>query len=557
MEFLRKIFKNSLPPKPTTTLAWSNELKGMDDISAIEYSTQQLNADFKNNVFLDEQCLEVLFSIDEKTHTIVERITAHYINIDSISIELEGRIANAVFLYHRQIFLIYLTLIENLAQIDPQSLLIMLARAINSATQMIKWRYYNYQSAPANVWLQISQLYKIAEQQSLLNSYVYAYPNAENPNQEPSTLSSAYIQVCMLGSLESLTLKCQQIDLISKILTQWTAMILIENVYDESKHLFYVDTASNLSAKRLRNSKLKDTYRYWCLDSINSKIELYISLIKFNISPKQQAMNEIINNKHALTTLEILRTEWSRNDYKRQRRGEERNKTVKSASIAYGFEDTCHQIKRNEHIQVQRGEKSYVGKKSFDERLSSHHVAKGYADPNIIYLDLGAGQSNIVNESGKGIGLHIGKHTHELSLCMMVGIIVKEQKYGIRIGIIRSIKTIAGNGLRIGVEVLSKTALCVEAKNTNLNAAKVSASTNDFNNANINFASSAAAFTCLFLPEEYGVSMQETLIVPRLQYNKNDMFKVNISGADMLVKFTDTLEQYEDWIRVAYSKEPG
>lgn len=551
MQILKKIFSKTSVSRASLSLTWANELKCMDDISAIEYCAKQLGEDYKNECFKDEKNLPAFFSIDEKTHIIVERITSHYINIENIGIELEERMTQSVFLYHRQVFLIYFTLIKNLALANHPSFNIMLARAINSATQMIKWRYYNFHSSPANVWAQMAQLYKIAEQKKLLNNSVEIYTD-----QEPTTLSTIYIKACMLGTLESVSFKRQQIDLVGKLLTKWATKIVISDVYDEKKHLFYVDTACNQPAKRIRNFKPADTYRYWCFDSINSKVELCISAIEFNISPKQLGLQEFIHNRYFLPTLEVLRTEWSRGDYKRQRRSEDRNKTTKSATTAYGFEDTCYQLKQYENIQVQRGEKTYKGEKSFDERLASHTVVKSRLDTNIIYMDLGAGYSNIVDESSKGIGLRVNKQPNEVSLGMMVGVTVKEQKQVSRVGVIRSIKPMAGNELHIGIEVLSRTAFCVEAKNNSLNPVKSLSVTDSFT-SNTNFSNGTAAFTCLFIPEEYGVSIHETLIVPRLQYNKNDTFKVNILGNDMLIRFTETLERHENWIRVAYAEELG
>ncbi len=556
MRFLQKIFSNPPAPKGMNSFPWAPALKDLDDISAIEYGSEQLHNEFRNNAFKDELFLQALFSIDEKLHTIVDRITNQYITIENIGIELEERLTNSVFLYHRQMFLIYMAAIENFGKNHHPCLLLMLARAMNSATQMIKWRYYTYNSAPASVWLQISQLFKIAETQFLLDQPAQTYEG-----QPTSTLSIAYIQVCMLGSLESLSFKRQQIDLVGKMLHKWASKVVIESHYDEKKHLFYVDTANNVPAKRIRNFKPADSYRYWCFDSINSKIELCASALEFNIAPKQLSMEEFSCNKYFLPTLEVLRTEWSRHEYKRQRREEDRTKTVKSATTSYGFFDTCYQIKQYENLQVQRGEKTYQGEKSFEERLSSHYVVKGRSEPNIIYVDLGAGYSNIVDESSKGIGMRISKQANEVSLGMMVGVSVKEQKYGTRVGVIRSIKPIPGNELQIGVEVLSRNAFCVEAKNVSMSAMKVRASANTSMNTSddisANFTSSTFKFTCLFLPEEYGVSTGETLIVPRIQYNSTDVFQVNVLGAELVVKFTDTLERHEDWIRVAYSQDIG
>lgn len=561
MEFLQKIFSHSKTPKKLDVLAWGNGLEGMDDISAIEYSTKRLNEDSKKNIFQDDQYLEALFSIDEKTHIIVERITAHYINIDNMSIELEERIANAVFLYYRQQFLIYNTLIENLASFQPKSLLVMLARAIHNATQMIKWRYYNYQSAPANVWSQLSKLYLISEKQAIVDCYVRTYND-----QEISTISSAYIQACMLGSLESLSFQRKQIELVSKMLAYWTPKILIQNIYDEKKHLFYVDTSSDAPAKRIRNFKQSDSCRYWCFDSVNLKVELCLSLIEYNISPKQQEMKDFITDKYAFATLGILRTEWSRVEYKRQRRNIERVKTTKYASTTFGFEDTCYHIKQHENIRVQRLGKSYQGNKSFDERLATHSLSKDQNEPIVIYLDLGAGQSKIIDESSQGIGMYTNKPAHEVSLGMLVGVSITDQKLDTKIGVIRSIKPVIGHELHIGIELLSTSAFCVEAENVSLATSKSSSAKGAGDNNNsantssftrkspVNLNGIASSFTCLFLPKEFTNSKQESLLVPRLHYNKNDVYKINISGRDLQVKFTETLEYHDNWLRIVYAE---
>lgn len=552
MRFIEKILGKTSAAKHAHSLPWAPALKALDDISAIEYCTQQLNNDLKDQVFQNELYLQALFSVDEKMHTIVETVTNQYIAIENISIELEERLINSVFLYHRQMFLVYLAVIESFGKNNHPDLLLMIARAISSATKMIKWRYYSYNSAPANVWLQISQLYRIAEQQFLLELPLQVYED-----QPSTTLTIAYIQVCMLGSLESLSFKRQQIELVCRMLHRWASKVVIESSYDEKRHLFYVDTAKNVPAKRIRNFKPADTYRYWCFDSINSKIELCASALELNIAPKQLSLEEFSCNKYFQPTLDVLRTEWSRTDYKRQRRSEERTKTVKSATTAYGFTDTCYQIKQYENLQVQRGEKSYQGEKSFEERIASHHVVKSRAEPNIIYVDLGAGYSSITDESAKGLGLHISKQANEVSLGMMVGVSVKEQKYGTRVGIIRSIKPAPGHELQIGVEILSRNAFCVEAKNVSMNAMKSRSSANGNEVATSTYNGGAMKFTCLFLPEEYGISTSETLIVPRIQYNQIDAFQVNILGEELTVRFTDTLEKHEDWIRVAYTQDIG
>lgn len=568
MGLFRKLFGTSSASKAHPRLSWIGELNGLDDISAIELTTERLSEDFKKNVFHDAANIKALFSVDEKTHIIVERITIHFVNIENISAELEERITEAVYLYHRQLFITYLSLINNFEH-EQLTLHLLLARAIHNATRMIKWRYYNYQSAPANVWLQLSELYLIAEKQSLLNAKIQAYPDLE-----PLSLSAAHIHAFMLGTLESLSLKCQQIELVSKMLIAWTSKLSIDSAYNEMLHLFYIDTTSNRPARRIRNFKPANTYRYWSFDSVNSKIELCMSLIEFNISPKQPLMQEIVRDKDAITMLEILHTEWSRIDYKRQRRTEDRASAATPATTAYGLKEIWDQIKQHEFIRSQQRGESLHGtdksnQKSLEERLAMHTLPR--IEPNVIYMDLSTDTSTIVDHSSKGLGLKVTKHAHEVSLDMLVGISSREQKYSTKVGVIRSIRPMTNHALHIGVQLLSNVAFCAEAKNLSMAESQLSFGSNLPNNqdgyfANTTFGDTSTYldpnlgadphhFLCLYLPKEQSISKQETLIIPKLQYNKNNIFKINLLGEDMLIRFTKSLEHHGNWVRVTFTTD--
>lgn len=564
MEFIKKLFKTSPHTQADIAFNWGNELNGMDDLCAIEHATLQFSVDIKKDVFKDDAFIEALFEIDEKVHTIVDRITTHYINIDHLGMDIEERIANAVFLYHRQVYLIYNNLIENLAHLQPQSLNVMLARAMNNATQMIKWRFYNYQNAPANVWLQLSKIYLVAEKQYLLEEYIRPYPE-----QEISTLASAYIQACMLGSLESLSFQRRQIDLVSRMLACWAPDILIQSAYIENKHKFYMDTVKDEAAKHIREITPLPSYRYWSFDSVNLKIELGLSLIEYKIVPKQQEMKDIVSNEFSAQTLAILINEWSRSAYNRQRRSVERVKTSKYAHTTYGFEDTCTVIKQNESLGIQRSVKTPQAIKAFDEQLTLQSLNQNINNPDISYLELGATSSKIIDESNKGLGMYSKKLASEVSLGMLLGVTMGDNKGVTNIGVIRSIKNIVGNELHIGIELLSTNAECLVAhiirvdpnhpKNFDEKSLMDSKPIELSLKENFNEVVSDLGFTCLYLPREFTTpqhnSMQlESLIIPKFHYNKNATYKINISGTELKVKFTEALEHHENWLRVIYTQ---
>lgn len=563
MVFLQKLFKSTSPFKSKTPLAWLNKINGMDDISAIEFATHQLGEEFKTNAFNNPENLEALFTIDENTHIIVERITTQFIDIEHISVELEERLSNAVFFYHRQLFLIYFSLIDHFYTQYQQHIHILLARALRNATQMVKWRYYHYQSAPANVWLQISQLYLLAERLSLLNAKIQPYAG-----MEPLSIAQAYIQICMLGTLESLSLKCEQIELVSKLLAQWTSKTTVDTEFDAQKHLFYVDTTGNKAAKRIRTFKPASTYRYWDFDSVISKIELCLSLIEFKIAPKQVLMKELVSHKDALTTFEILNTEWSRVDYTRQRRSEERNKGASAVTTTFGFKEICRQLKQLENIKMQRGERGYLGEKSFEIRLATHNINR--SEPNVVHMDLQHTHSRVVDQSSKGLGLHVSKSGHDMSLGMLIGVSSKDSKNNTQLGIIKNIRPISHGELHLGVELLSNIGFFSQGENMSLRAPKVAITvgehpgTGHFANTvfadttsflDSSFGTDPGNFTCIFLPKEQSISKQETLIIPKLQYNKNDIFKVLILGEELLIRFTKSFERHGSWVRVTFTTD--
>lgn len=565
MNLLKKIFNPLSTQRRLDNFAWSKDLDALDDIGAIEYCTKRLNEDVKKNAFNNAQYVNALIAIDEKVHITVEKITAHYINIDHLSAELEARIANAVFLYHRLQFLIYNTLIEKLAPSQPDTLPIMLARAISNATEMVKWRFYSYQSAPVNVWLQISKLYLIAEKLAMLDEPIQVYAD-----QASMTIASAYINACMLGNLQSLSFQRKQLQLVSQKLSDWTSKISIQSQFNQAQHLFYVDTASDAPAKRIRNFKPADSYRYWSLDKVHLKIELCLSMIEYQMQPQPTDMKELISNKYAISTLETLRSEWSHIKYKRQRRSTERVKTDKLATAHFGFEGVCNFIKKREAIQVQLGKRAYSGERSFEERLASHYLPKDYVEPSVIYFNLEANQSTIVDESSIGFGMHLSKQASNVCLGMLVGVVIAEQKDDIRIGVICSIKPSVGDELHVGISLLSAAAFSAECKLIPAASTAIfsPANTKDivsdspfkvspaFNNT-VEFTNHHTGFSCLYLPKELSTSKQDSLIISKPHYNVKNTYLINISDVNTpvkpkQVKLTEILSYHDNWLQVSY-----
>lgn len=154
---------------------------------------------------------------------------------------------------------------------------------------------------------------------------------------------------------------------------------------------------------------------------------------------------------------------------------------------------------------------------------------------------------------------------------MLIGISTKELRNRTRLGIIKNIRPIAHGELHLGVELLSNIGFYSQAENMGLKTPKVAMSIgeptvqdNYFANTvfadtssflDSSFGTDPSNFTCIFLPKEQSLSKQETLIIPKLQYNKNDIFKVQILGEEILVRFTKSFERHGNWVRVTFTTD--
>lgn len=566
MEILKRI-RNTASHLPHHNDVLGFKQRESEDIASIEFSSQRLSLDLKKDLFQNDQYLNYFFSVDEKTRILVEKVTQSYLGIDIINHQHKSRIAAACFMHHRLMFSIYFKLIVALAPEKHPQLGMLIGRAIDNAAEIIKWRFYNHQHAPGNVWLQICSLFDMAEKNGLVYEKIKLYPDLANATLMPTSIASLFISINMLGGLDHASFRPAQIDFLSKILAKWTADLAIDNEYNEKKHLFSVDLAKNLPAKRIRNFHNSITNRYWCMDSINVKLQILMHCIETNRPPKQIAMRALANHLFAYQTLQTIRSEWSLSDYKRQRRESPRIKTDKPASDAYGFEDTYYQIKHFEDSLVEVTKKSFkfddedLSHLDDDEHDSASTAAKNlkkYVESMTTFMDINKGYCHIVDESVKGICIHTTRQSHELSVGMMLGVAAKNQKFGTRIGIIRSIKQAENNMLRIGVEILSRTAFSIEATNLKMLPNKPvhgyvvefieeNEETNDLEIHNLNEIN--AKFDCLFLPKEFSFTKEESLILPKNQFQKNQQYLLNFGNKERSVVLTETLEQHDNWIR--------
>jgi hypothetical protein len=547
MQLFKKITNWDLSKNPADTLAWLDELNSLDDLTALNITIQRMEDCLKDRKISDLDRLKTLSAIDQHNRRRMAKITTQYTKFDNLKPELKARISELAYTYYRQTYLIYFGLIEKFISepdqhiFDYEWLQMLLGRAVNAATGMIKWRAFTQMPAPAHVWLQMFTIYRIAVNENLL------YESTALFEDEPSiTLGSMLAQLFMLGSLDKANINCQQVQIVSQLLRLWLPTAQIHKNYDADNYLFFIDITKDTGARRIRNLELDSNCRYLDIQHFNFLVGDAIADLELKQRPEHLGLHEFTDHKVLLDTLKILRNEWSKSEYKRQRRREDRSQSTKSATICHGVAEVCQQVHNLANYNLTRGARLSAEGKSLDERLASHSVVK--SAPNIYFTGSNGDNWPILDESHRGYGVRVDKElARELTLGRLVGVVLKDQKNQIAIGLIKTIKPMSHEQCHMGIEIISRNpSWCqlVHMKRSDPNIDE------HYGPAGLT-QSHLLAFPALYLPQEEGLSEHSRLLVPRIEFAKNENYQVSCMGVKSLITLAEVLEAQGDWVQVA------
>ena len=565
---LHQIFGATPLIKSNQHKVWLADLVDLDDLAALQLSTKHLTqllnpADTTETVGLEQQ-FDLIFELEAHNQLRLEKLSAQLANVENMKIELENSIFDTCYNYCRQSYIIHLKLIEqafsnhkkNLGEVEEiayqpadSTLVLLIARALYTAFNMIKWRLFSQTNPPTKVWLQLNMLYKIAAQRSLLNSPYELF------NLAPSTtLAANFVQCWMLGQLAQASMQKYQVEISARILTTLLTRMHISHQYTLEQYLFFIDLDKDIAAKRMRDAYASDGCRYWELDELEKQLAVAITVSDRGEIPQSLAFSKIDHAKKLNDTLVILIEEWKRVGYVRQRRKAVRQASSKKARVNAGIVDICKQV--HQANQISSGLKLSRTGTTFDERLLAHTTLRQNSN-----LTVNSGSLDtwiITDESLQGFGTRVNKYANILARPnKLLGLMIDDDPSKIIIGMIRSVKPTQANQLRVGIEIISHHPKWVQLnllrhqdnpdnfadtvlETSRLNA-KVSATTTD-----IGF------FAGIYLPIEAGLSDVSMLILPKIHFRANTHFNVIIDGQTQQILLEDPVESRDDWVKVAF-----
>lgn len=527
------------PSTNAADLSWLAELNQREDIPSIEFATQKLKTCLEQEDLPPAERLKFVLAVDTENRQRIRKIRQQFVSFENMRPELETRVAETIYLYLRQIFIAYRSMIEFFLDTnsDPifayDRLPVVLGRTLDTAYSMARWRYYRQQSVPDTTWPEIYGLFRILEQESLLDLNVPLY------HGEPEThLAAAFIQACMLDSLESSSLNKKQTDLAAQLLQELLPWCSISKHHDEQRHLFHINLAGRSGARRLRLHQPNPDCRYWETDPLIARIDTAIQALEQGVP---HDLNRLGKTDDILDTLRLMRSEWCRTEYTRQRRRQDRQKVMKQAIASHGYRDVCDHLKNT--AKPTYSASSQNDEHSLDDKLRRHHSLR--TAPSILYHDMTRERWTVSDESSGGFGVTFGDDMpYDIRLGRLVGLAMEDQPGRVMVGSIRNIRKSAKGENRVGIRIISRQPAWVQIRHASAGTAQAIGISDT--------SERYPRFPAIHLPGEEGVSETPSLLLPRIEYLAGGTYQVFWQAQPTLVRLSEPVEAKDDWVQVSY-----
>jgi len=545
--FFKRILAKKEENESRKLAPWMSDLAEMDDISAIRLSAQYVKPLADDENLSTDQKLDIILELEEINQPRLDKLSHQFANLANLKADLETNITEACYNYSRQSYIYHLKLVELVispvkAALTEEKLLLLLVRTLNTAFNMLKWRAFLQQNQPTKIWLQTFLLYKIAHTKNLLNTPVEQFPLSP-----ATTLAASIVQLCMFGQLKNASLDRQHIHATDKILHTWLTHAHISAEHTPEQYLFYVDLTKDSEAKRMRHFEPTENCRYWELNDLEKRITTAITVSARGEMPESLILSKLDNAAVINETLSILHAEWSKEDYVRQRRSEEREATSELAKVKAGISRICDQVlsanQLNSGLQLSKQANSL---KDLIARQSTFNQS------NELGIDSASLDTWIITDrSVRGLGARVNKYANTLARTKkLIGLTFDDDPTSVSIGIIRAVKPTQGTQLRVGIEVLSNLAIWTQMKLSRDN--DVFAAEIDLANKKADeMQSNTNISPGIYLPKESGISEQATIIMPKMNFRPDTEYTMLFNGKTKRVKFDQPIQSHDDWVQVA------
>ncbi|MBA3696103.1 MAG: hypothetical protein H0W85_04950 [Methylotenera sp.] len=539
----QNIITNVFNDIPRKHAVWLEAIEDQDDLLALQSATLGLESVLADTALPVSTISQIIDEATIKTRPTLRKINQQFVKFEYMDSNIENNILGVVYGFHRQLYNSYLTLLDdfmaNPVKYETGTIHALLSEIVAQIFEMLKWRSFVNLGLAPKVWLQLHMIYGLANDNGLLDKVIKSEDSLPSP-----TLNAKLVQTYMLDSLQQANLSRQGIDIICKILQRQLLDVEISPDFNPVKFLFYVDLDKDSGAKRIRHFTPTNSCIYWQIDALEKEIAIMIDRVNDNVGLTMLTSSlsiEPYQFKAIPDTLNAVMQEWSRKEYRRQRRKEDRQKLSTTASVMYGIQNVCERVKVHENKKLRHGARFSADGRSLDERLRNHAIIKG--EENKLKVDQNNHHWVIVDESNRGLGAVAAAELNPwISVGQLIGLVKADSQQNMIVAIIRSAKPKANRQIQVGIEILSRHAKWIQLKLT-------SPATNSDSIAQL---ANARTFPGLYLPMEAGLSTNSSLMLPKIEFVAQTSYEISIAGIIENIILNTPIDSKDDWVKLIY-----
>lgn len=543
----QKIIANVFNDVPHKHAVWLEAIEEQDDLQALQSATRGLESVLMDTSLQVNVRSKILDEATQNTRPILQKVSQQFVRFEYMDSSIENNMLGIAYGFHKQLYGSYLTLLDdfitNPTPFESNTIHALLADIVNQAFEMLKWRSFVNLGLAPKVWLQLHKIFELANDNDLLDKV----PESQDLLTAP-TLGARLVQTYMLDSLQQANLSRQGIDIICKILQQQLLDIQTSADFNPIKFLFYIDLAKDTGAKRIRHFTPTNTCIYWEINTLERDIAKILD--KFNDNADLRILTDSLNiEPHQLKaipdTLNAVLREWSRKEYRRQRRKEERQKLTTTASVIYGIQNVCEHVRVHED-KFRHGASFFADGWSSSDSVRSHAIIK--SEERNLKIDHDSHHWVIIDESNRGLGAVAAAELNPwITVGQLIGVVMADSQQNMIVAIIRSARPKPNRQVQVGIEILSHHAKWILLKQN-------SPATNLGNIDNGELMANARTFTGLYLPIEAGISTTSNLILPKIEFAGQTVYQVSIAGMVENITLGNSVGSKDDWVKVIYPR---
>lgn len=525
---------------------YESVLGSLQTLSAIESVkiAAQLIADISSDENLTpKDLLKCLLSLDDEMQRVIDELNAKRLKVKIYNRSLGAEIDSLVCPYLRRLFMEYSRLIDA-HHMQPEKIIdnsnelaLLYCRAFNAASSMMLWRYYDDQIAPPMAWTIVHDLFKRAENSSVLYRRVRLYPNSKRLVDAAVLIANGL----MLSTLQNESYSPAELNIISKLLTDWVRQVSFEKAYAKEKYQFYVNLNQDKGAERIRAFDRKADYRYWRTDFIVEKIAGHLAAINTKTVAEDDDIRTYASMRAMSKLFKKLNRDWSVVGYRRQRRSSFREKSSSKLIIANGLAEITKQLSSFQ----QTGGESWMP--IYDLKVNSldHKHMKQTKG-----LNLGFDEWVLIDRSESGFGVDLGREPSSwVEAGKLVGFQDPSNRDSYVIAEVKHVKRQRNGVYRAGLHLLSLQSLVIKLIKQDYTEIEVS---DGYYVEEQITDKDLVKISCVWIPPTIGNSqLKSSVLLPINEYQKNRQFKIDINGEEKTIVLGRLMETQNEWVRAS------